>query len=484
MVILALALLAALAATGYITQVVLSWYLVGQMDKELRATADHIIHDPRGGFLKDLASRRQPTPSPYLVQLSVQGIVGPIVWTGLSDQATQENGSLALPMVSSDQAALINGRCYTVHASDGSTWRATSFPTIARMSSWGISDSPASITVAEQLNRVDDAVDSLRLFTTLIGAALAIVCTLLGSVAIRRSFRPLIEVEETAAAIASGDLSRRIPTRPPTTEVGRLTTSLNGMLTQIESAFRLREASEARTRRFAADASHELRTPLVSIRGFAELYRQGAVTAEDVPRVMRRIEDEAKRMGDLVEDLLLLARLDAQRPSRRDPVDLTKLARDAAHDALGLDPNRTVSVLALGEGAIASHVGFDGVTAPVIVTGDEDRLRQVVWNLVGNAVHHTPSSTLIEIAVGVENGQAILEVRDHGPGLTPDQAERVFERFFRLDSSRHRGDGGGSGLGLSIVAAVIASHGGHVAVCPTPGGGATFRVVLPVGAQQ
>ena len=266
-----------------------------------------------------------------------------------------------------------------------------------------------------------------------------------------------------------------MPPRPTTTEVGRLTASLNGMLAQIESAFRARAASEARTRRFAADASHELRTPLAAIRGFAELYRQGAVPPDDVPRTMRRIEDEATRMGALVDDLLMLARLDERRPARTEPVDLAVLAGDAVHDAHGLDPQRQVRL-----------VGLDGASGPVpaVVVGDEGGLRQVVTNLVANAVRHTPTGTPVEVAVGVTNqpeeGQrAVLEVRDHGPGLRPEEADRVFERFYRVDSSRRRGTGGGSGLGLSIVAAVTAAHGGVVDVRPTPGGGATFRVTLP-----
>jgi two-component system OmpR family sensor kinase len=248
------------------------------------------------------------------------------------------------------------------------------------------------------------------------------------------------------------------------------------MLAQIESAFRARAASEERTRRFAADASHELRTPLASIRGFAELYRQGAVPAEDVPRTMRRIEDEARRMGGLVEDLLLLARLDARRPTRAEPVDLAVLAGDAVHDARGLAPDRSVRL-----------VGLEASPGPVpaVVIGDEGHLRQVVTNLLANAVRHTPAGTPIEVAVGTSrdadgSARAVLEVRDHGPGLPAGEAERVFERFYRLDSSRQRSAGGGSGLGLSIVSAVTAAHGGTVTALQTPGGGATFRVALPL----
>jgi two-component system OmpR family sensor kinase len=184
---------------------------------------------------------------------------------------------------------------------------------------------------------------------------------------------------------------------------------------------------------------------------------------------MERIENEAKRMGSLVEDLLLLARLDEQRPARKEPVDLAVLAGDAVHDARGLDSDRTVRL-----------VGLNGAgPGPALVTGDEDRLRQVVANLVANAVRHTPAGSPVEVAVGTAEQAAVIEVRDHGQGLAPEQAERVFERFYRIDSSRRRGTGGGSGLGLSIVSAVVAAHSGNVSVVPTPGGGATFRVALP-----
>jgi two-component system OmpR family sensor kinase len=287
---------------------------------------------------------------------------------------------------------------------------------------------------------------------------------------VRRAFRPLGEVEDVAQANAAGHRSRRVPGGPPTTEVGRLSVSLNAMLTQIEQAFAVREASEERMRRFVSDASHELRTPLATVRGYAELYRQGAVREpDDVAGAMRRIETEAGRMGDLVEDLLTLARLDEQRPEKRAPVDLTVIAADVAQDAHAIQPDRRIRVIGLG-----------GQLGPVTVLGHEGRLRQVVTNLVANALRHTPSGTSVEVAVGRDGPDGRIEVRDHGPGIDPAQARRVFERFYRSDSSRGRAGGGGSGLGLAIVAAIVAGHQGRVGVGSTPGGGATFVVSLPL----
>ena len=247
------------------------------------------------------------------------------------------------------------------------------------------------------------------------------------------------------------------------------------MLAQIEQSFAVSEASEERMRQFVADASHELRTPLAAVRGYAELYRQGAVTnPEDVAGTMRRIEDESIRMGGLVNDLLLLTRLDRQRPLERGPVDLTVLAVDAVQDARALDPARRVRLL-----------GLAGDLKPTIVEGDEAKLRQVVTNLVGNAVIHTPAGTDIEIAVGSgPTGRARLEVRDHGGGVDPVKARKVFERFYRADPSRVRGAGGGNGLGLAIVAAIVEAHHGQVVVAATPGGGATFVVDLPPANSQ
>jgi two-component system OmpR family sensor kinase len=235
-------------------------------------------------------------------------------------------------------------------------------------------------------------------------------------------------------------------------------------------------------RRFVADASHELRTPLTTIRGFAELYRQGGGRDQaELDRLMRRIEGQAARMGLLVEDLLLLARLDQQRPLDRDPVDLLALAAEAVNDARAVAPDREIE-LVLGAGDDGDGDG-DGQGSALVVLGDDQRLRQVLANLVNNALTHTPAGSPVEVRVGAApldgHPGAAVEVVDHGPGLTPEQAERVFERFYRADPARSPA-GGGTGLGLSIVAALVAVHGGTVQVDSVPGRGARFRVVLPL----
>jgi len=266
-------------------------------------------------------------------------------------------------------------------------------------------------------------------------------------------------------------LSRRVPDGPPGTEVGRLSTSLNAMLGQIESSFSAREAGERRLRRFVADAGHELRTPLTSIRGYAELFRQGAISEPEAQtRAMGRIESEAERMGHLVDDLLLLARLDQQRPLEHTPVDLGAIARDAVTDARVRDPGRPITL----------DVPDDQVT----VTGDPDRLRQVMDNLLGNALVHTAPGTPVHLSLApTTDGHIDLAVADEGPGLTAEQAARVFERFYRVDSARSRSNGG-SGLGLSIVEAVVTAHAGTVRCASEPGVGTTFTITLPAGSPQ
>ncbi|MGA9493017.1 MAG: HAMP domain-containing sensor histidine kinase [Mycobacterium sp.] len=304
-----------------------------------------------------------------------------------------------------------------------------------------------------------------------IGVAVLLVLGLASYAVVSHSLRPLAEVEKTAAAIASGQLDRRVPERDSRTEVGRLSLALNGMLAQIQTAVASSESSaglarrsEERMRRFITDASHELRTPLTTIRGFAELYRQGA--ARDTEQTMSRIESEARRMGLLVEDLLLLARLDSQRPLERQRVDLLALAADTVHDTRAIAPQRKITLDVV-----------DGPGIPQVI-GDEARLRQVLSNLMVNAVQHTPDTADIAVRVGTRDGTAVLEVIDDGPGMAEQDAQRVFERFYRADSSRARSSGG-SGLGLSIVDSLVRAHGGSVAVMTAPGRGCRFYVSLP-----
>jgi signal transduction histidine kinase len=362
---------------------------------------------------------------------------------------------------------------------------------------------PGTILIATSLDEVDATVHRLSTINLLVGGLVLGGLALAGYSMVRTALRPLTRIEHTAAAIAGGDLSRRVPDDDPGTEVGRLGLALNTMLEQIETAFRAQAASETtartseeRMRRFVADASHELRTPLTSIRGFAELHRQGAVTdPAEVSRLLGRIEDEAKRMGLLVNDLLLLARLDQQRPFQRAPVDLLAVAADAVEAARATAPDReivldtTVLADAGGAGDGGDHGDDDGEGAgksvPLVVAGDEPRLRQVVANLLDNALSYSPAGTPITMAIGTatRDGHALacMEVRDRGAGLSAEQAERVFERFYRTDKARSRAHGG-TGLGLSIVAAITAAHGGNVEVDTAPGDGATFRVLLPLAA--
>ncbi len=342
---------------------------------------------------------------------------------------------------------------------------------------------PVVVYEANSLEDVDRTVNRLDIDELVIGLTVLALMAIVSYWVVRRNLRPLTDVEHTAAAIAAGDYSQRVPDHDPRTEVGRLAVSVNAMLTQVENAFLVRQASEEaalaseqRMRRFVTDASHELRTPLTSIRGFAELYRQGAAAnPDDLARLMRRIEDEAARMGLLVDDLLMLARLDQQRPLEREIVNLMTLAADAVHDAAAVAPDRAITLEVI-----------DGAAAVEIV-GDESRLRQVVGNLVTNALTHTPAGTPVTVRVGSRTDAdellGVLEVRDQGPGLDEEASARVFERFYRADPSRTRSLGG-TGLGLSIVAALVAAHGGRVELETSPGEGATFRVLLPALAVE
>lgn len=319
--------------------------------------------------------------------------------------------------------------------------------------------------VAIPLHDVDGTLSRLVYVEALVAAGVLVAIAVSSLLLIRRGLRPLDRMGDTAGAIAAGDLSRRVETGGGNTEIGRLGTALNGMLTQIEASFAEREETEKRLRRFLADASHELRTPLTSIRGWAELFRRGAdARPEDLARTMRRIEDSASHMTLLVEDMLMLARLDEGRPFVREPVDLTDLAIDAVDDARAVEPDRPIDLVTPG---------------PTTVSGDATRLREVFANLLSNARDHTPAGTPVHVRVSSSGATAAIEVADEGPGLTADQSARVFERFYRADPARTSVTGG-AGLGLAIVAAIAAAHDGSADVRTAPGGGALFRVILPM----
>jgi two-component system OmpR family sensor kinase len=446
------------------------------------------------------------------VPLSASGQQGGLPGYG----GDRQLGSLPSVPTSELWAIANNGKLVTVPAQSGNdTWRVITTPVSYQLpTATGTEQVSGTLILGADLGNINAVIADLAVTTLIIGAIIVCILALAIVMVVRASLRPLVDIEETAGEIAAGHLNQRVPERDPRTEIGSLGRSLNTMLSQIETAFHAQEASEVaahqsedRMRRFIADASHELRTPVTAIRGFAEYYRQrgglvrhwdrdqqehagaadsaaAAITAEagltprDLDRIMVRVEKEAARMGLLVEDLLLLARLDKQRPLARQPVDLLSLAADAVGDARLLAPARTIDL------SVQPGAAF-------LVIGDEPRLRQVIGNLMSNALTHTPDGTAIEVSVssGTLDPQAgdhtpavILDVTDQGPGMTQEQARRVFERFYRADQARTRATGG-SGLGLAIVRALVVAQGGVASLRTAEGRGATFRIALPLAPE-
>lgn len=448
----AMLLLAAcgLLASGVAVTSILRHTLLNRVDERLMDASTGWAQQPRSGIPDDGPNPARPPSNFYVQGVDSEGVA----WMAINDRKAQPN----LPDTNDVGAVPV-----TVGSIGNSTvrWRAVSV----------LGPGGELITVAVDLSDVAATVRSLALLQAGIGSVVLLVLGAAGYWVVHRSLQPLVEVEKTAASIASGHLESRVPQADPRTEVGQLALALNGMLAQIQRAVasseqsaELARESEDRMRRFITDASHELRTPLTTIRGFAELYRHGA--AGDVEMLMSRIESESLRMAGLVEDLLLLAQLDAQRPLERSRVDLLGLVSDAVHDAQSVAPGRP----------IAMEV-FDGPGTPEVL-GDDARLRQVLANLVANALQHTPSQTPVTVRVGTEFDSAIVEVADEGPGMREEDARRVFERFYRADSSRAR-TSGGTGLGLSIADSLVRAHGGRVTVTTAPGLGCCFRVTLP-----
>jgi two-component system OmpR family sensor kinase len=444
---------------GLLGTVLLRGYLFGRVDAQLRSFsmfASRVVTHPRPGPRPRRGGSQLPTD--YLVE-----VVGP------GRQVHVTPGSMHGIPPPALTAAQLNGPAvpFTAAAtgSAGHLWRV-----LVRTVPGG-----RHVVAAFGLDDVQSTVGQLEIADTVAGVAAIVLLAGIGFPLIRASLAPLSRMEDTASAIAAGELSRRIPHPQERTEVGRLASALNAMLGRIEASYRAREDGEAkardsedRMRRFVADASHELRTPLTSVKGLAEFYLQlgDAADRAEVARLMTGIQAEADRMSRLVEDLLLLAQFDEGRPLDLHPVDLSSIAVQAVAGARAIQPGRPLMVLA---------------AAPVIVHADAGRLRQVLDNLIGNALQHTPAGTPVTVTVTGAGGQGQASVTDTGPGLSAAQAAQVFDRFYRTDRARSRASGG-TGLGLSIAATLVAAHGGTIDVDTQPGRGAAFTVRLPLAA--
>lgn len=521
-----------LLVAGIGTMTVLRNYLVDEVDRKISVTADDLR-------ILDLSIQgtcdRASGPSQFFVAvLNADGAV----------LCRNRDSAQSQPVIQGLDATIVedqNGVPLTLWDADRTKqWRVVSAP--YKDPATGV---VVSLAVGASLGDINGTISQYT--AVFLGFALSVV--VLGGVITRllvtATFAPLREVEATAAAIANGDFSQRLPGATPNTEVGRLNRSLNTMLNRIDRAFADRAKTIDQMRRFVGDASHELRTPLVTVRGYAELFRMGALPTEDeVGQAMERIEKEAMRMGELVENLLALARLDEAKPLELAPVDLVPLARDAALDAMASSPDRTVTVIvaepepetsprsekvqaappepspttrtnrrtpASGDRNVSTATGpiaFAGATIaklrarraralppslpsgysdtlelelPAVVLAEENKIRQVITNLIGNAKRFTPKGSPLELVVHVDPARqmGLLDIVDHGDGVPPQIRDKIFQRFWRADTSRARATGG-SGLGLAIVSGIIAAHKGSVEVLETPGGGATFRVALPL----
>ena len=453
----------AIAVTSLVAISALRAQMVHQLDEEMKASSSSLVSS-----VGTSQTRQDGAVGSYRVYVLDQH--GNVLYSiaGADQQAENEP---VLTGWDSEKVKKYHETGTTVNSRTGSNdWRI--MPISLESSTNG---QASSMVIALPLKQTNQVVALVGVLTFAFGLATLAAAIAMTWVIVTRTFEPLARVEQTAAKIAAGDLSQRIEDYNPSNEIGNLAISLNTMLAQIESSFNAQAKSEAKMRRFVGDASHELRTPLVSIRGYSELYRQGALPNDEaVATAMGRIESESKRMGQLVEDLLTLARIDERRESKLAPFDLFHLAVDASNDAYATSPDREVSLVGLTNDVAPT-------SAPVI--GDESRMRQVVANLLTNAMRYTPAGTPLEIAVGVREDVpgyplSVIEVRDHGPGIHGEDRERVFERFYRTDTSRSR-ETGGTGLGLSIVAAILEQHDGSVHIEETPGGGATFVISLP-----
>jgi two-component system OmpR family sensor kinase len=444
-----------LLLVGAITYIEQRSFLYDRVDQQLQAAIDPIAHGPQGdadhdrgpGYHKPPPGGFGLPPGSYVQKRFPNGTV-----TGNPVQTLNQTVT-ARPALPTDMPV---GRIITVDGQNGAD---------TRYRALAATEADGTLTIAAiPLRATDDNLERLLVVEALVIAGVLVLLAVVSWVVVRVGLLPLDRMGHTAGAIAAGDLSHRVESTDPRTEVGRLGIALNAMLDRLERAFGEREASEDRLRRFIADASHELRTPLASIRGYAELFRMGAAREPaELDNAMRRIEDEAARMGVLVDDLLTLARLDEVADAPHVEVDLAAIVRDAVDDGRAAAPAREIRAR---------------LDEPALVIGDRDQLRQVLGNLLRNAFVHTPEGTPVEVAVARADGEVRLEVRDHGPGLPTSDGDALFERFWRSEGGRERGKGG-AGLGLAIVAAIVDAHRGRVRAANAPGGGASFVVTLP-----
>jgi two-component system OmpR family sensor kinase len=507
-------LVAGVGTMSFLRSYLLNQVYTSDLDVYSGSTADAVY---------DACHDLRPPPRYYFAEIDQNGNV--LCGNGPDSAPVPVISAKTLPKV------IRSGVAFTLSDKRGlNHWEAVGFPLLSADGS-----AQNAVIVAYNLSENESIIGQFALIFLFFALIVDVLGGALTRLLVGSTFAPLREVEQTAARFAAGDFAQRLQSAPRNTEVGRLNASLNVMLSRIDAAFADREKTLDQMRRFVGDASHELRTPLVSVRGYAELYRMGALsTPDEIAQAMERIEKEAVRMGELVQDLLELARIDEAKPLNLTAVDLVPLAHDAALDAMASAPDRTVTVVvsdpilaekpaevvtarvtprtaspgALRTGSVATRsMALAGatiarltirrprpVTAAVsppanepdgpptaTVRAEENKIRQVLTNLMGNAIRFTPTGSPIEIGIQVDEptDSAYLSVIDHGEGIPPQVREKIFQRFWRADTSRTR-DTGGSGLGLAIVASIVASHGGSVDVVDTPGGGATFRARLPL----
>lgn len=457
----------ALIITDMTATIILRNNLINRLDTQLRAVAggqtlqlDQLhLNDHVDNSQSTLPGTSRMRRVPNAITLTLLDPTGQVV-SQYGGGSNNSDLTATLTGITIAQAAKHKNQPWTIKGAGESD----AYRIISRV----IVNNEGTAIVAISLSDMHATLINLDVFLILLGLLVLFLLALFARKAVSIGLRPLDDVEKTAAAIASGDYSARLANEDSATEVGRLNGALNAMLERIELSFKARKESEDRLRRFAADASHELRTPLTAIRGFAELHRQGAISGEEATTtLLRRIEKESVRMSTLVDDLLLLARLDQQRPLAYEPVDIGSLLEEAVEAARVSSAEHPIDLLMPDD--------------DIFVHGDVGRLHQAVSNLLVNARMHTPSGTPIHVRVDLEKSEVIISVADEGPGLTPEQSERIFERFYRADPSRQRGTirEEGSGLGLSIVDAVVTAHGGSVSVESTPNVGATFTIRLP-----